>query len=410
MQDYQLGALQRIVRHAYEQTTGYRRLFDEYGVKPPDIRSLEDLRKLPFLEKGMIQRDVEAFSSPFENRYYHTTGGSTGIPLGFYRDPVSWARELASKAHQYGRIGWRENDKKMLLRGSDPALAREPVRFEAKFNEMKCSSFFLEPQSLEGYCRRAREFMPDWLMCYPSAGWLLARFLRDTGTDFPPIKGVLCASENLYDFQKAVLAEVFGVRIFSHYGHCEMAVLAGFCEYEDTYHVLPQYGIAELIDAGGKPVERVGQMGEIVGTSLIMDATPFVRYRTGDFAVMKGWNCAACGRPYQVWERIEGRKHDFFVAAGGRRIAMTALNMHDRTFDHIRQFQFYQPDRGKVVFNFVPKPTCGREAVEVMKQTLVSNFGPDMVVEMNQTGEIQTTKRGKHRFLLREFTLEGDPA
>ena len=121
-----------------------------------------------------------------------------------------------------------------------------------------------------------------------------------------------------------------------------MAVLAGFCEKEDTYHVLPFYGYAELIGKDGRIVTESGQAGEIVGTSFIMSATPFVRYRTRDFAVLKGSECPACGRPYQIWERIEGRLQEFILTAAGRYISMTAINMHDDIFDHIKQFQFFQ--------------------------------------------------------------------
>ena len=68
-------------------------------------------------------------------------------------------------------------------------------------------------------------------------GFIFAQFLRETDRRFPPIKGVLCASEKLHDFQKRTLSNTFGARVFSHYGHYEMAVLAGYCEHEDTYHV-----------------------------------------------------------------------------------------------------------------------------------------------------------------------------
>ena len=89
----------------------------------------------------------------------------------------------------------------------------------------------------------------------------------------------------------------FSTRVFSHYGHYELAVLAGFCEKEDTYHVLPQYGYAELLDSNGKPVTQPGGMGEIVATSFIMHATPIIRYRTRDYAVLKGWQCPVVRTP-----------------------------------------------------------------------------------------------------------------
>lgn len=235
---------------------------------------------------------------------------------------------------------------------------------------------------------------------------ILRHALKETGWPFPPIKGILCASENLYDFQKELLSEVFDARVFSHYGHYEMAVLAGFCEYEDTYHVLPQYGYAELIDKAGKPVTEPGKVGEIVGTSFITCATPFIRYRTGDLAVLKGGHCPSCGRPYQVYERVEGRLQELIVTATGRYISMTAINMHDDIFDNIKQFQFYQKEKGKAVFRFIPKGSCNEKNVHDMKSRLLLKLGSDVELKMDPVQEIPLTLRGKHRFLIQKMRIE----
>jgi phenylacetate-CoA ligase len=259
---------------------------------------------------------------------------------------------------------------------------------------------------MEVYRQRALEYNPEWIRCYPSSGVIFARWLQETGRDFPPVKGILCASENLYDFQKDLLTEVFDARVFSHYGHYELAVLAGFCEYEDTYHVLPQYGYAELIDPEGQPVTEPGQMGEIVGTSFIMHATPFVRYRTRDFAVFKGWGCPACGRPYQIWDRIEGRLQEFIVTSTGRYISMTAINFHDDIFDHIRQFQFHQKTKGRVTFRYIPKGTCNESILEDIRQRLKTKLGEDVDLVLQAVDDIPRTRRGKHRFLIQELDIE----
>ena len=174
----------------------------------------------------------------------------------------------------------------------------------------------------------------------------LRPILKDTERSFPALKGILCSSEHLYDFQES-FSRVFGVRVFSHYRHYEMAGLAGFCEFEDTYHVLPQYGYVELLGEDGQPIAKPGQIGEIVTTSFIMHATPFVRYKTKDLAMLKGWACSSCGRPYQIWERIEGRLQELIITGSGRYVSTSMLNMHDEFYDHITQFQFHQKNKGK---------------------------------------------------------------
>ena len=408
--DYQLAELRRVVAHAYEHTAGYRALYDQAGVHPDSIRTLEDVQRLPFVTKEMIRDHLEEFSAPVLDRYYVTTGGSTGIPVGMYRDPVSFAKELASKAHQYARVGWREGDRQLVMRGLK-IEGEDHVEFIPDFNELRCSTYQFTPEAMEVYRQYACRYRPQWLRCYPSSGYLFARFLLETGREFPQLQGVLCSSEALYDFQKEALHAAFGARVFSHYGHYEMAVLAGFCEFRDTYHVLPQYGYAELVDQQGKLVTTPGQVGEIVATSFIMSATPFIRYRTQDLAMFLGWSCPACGRPYQIWERIEGRLQEFIVTRTGRYLSPTMINMHDDTFDPIKQFQFYQKEAGKVVFRFIPREICDERAVEAMAAKLRWKLGEDVELTMERVDQIPLTGRGKQRFLIQELKLAyDDPA
>lgn len=402
---YQFEQLKKVVEHAYNKTVGYRQLFDDARVSPDSIHSLEDIQRLPFVTKEDLRDRLEEFSCPGPGQTYVTTGGSTGIPFGFHRDDVAFSRELASKAHQYHRVGWKEGDRQLVLRGI-PIHTIDHLEYVSKFEELRCSSYHLTPAHMEVFYRRAVEYQPKWLRCYPSSGYLFARFLEERELKIPSIEGVLCASENLYEFQRRALLKQFGSIVYSHYGHYELAVLAGFCEHAPTYHVLPQYGFAELVDRNGLQISEPGALGEIVATSFLMYATPFVRYRTQDFAVLKSFGCEKCGRPYQIWERIEGRLQEFILTDTGRLISMTSINMHDSTFDPVRQFQFHQTERGNVTLKYVPKSTCDSLSLSSMKQRILEKLGSDINLSLQRVDEIPLTSRGKHRFLVQELKLE----
>jgi phenylacetate-CoA ligase len=407
IEEYQLQQIRKIIRHAFENVPGYKKLYKSIGLELGDIDTLNfgDFRRFPFIEKEMIRDNLEEFTYSTDDMEYVTTGGSTGIPFGFYRSKKAFARELASKAYQYYRVDWKEGVRQMVFRGI-PINTEDHIEFYPEFNELRCSSYYLIPEQMEIYRQKAFEFQPEFLKGYPSSLYLFAKYLKETKKDFPEVKGILCASENLYDYQKELFKEVFKARIFSHYGHYEMAVLAGYCEYEDTYHVLPQYGYAELINKEGDLVTQPGQMGEIVSTSFLMYNTPFIRYRTRDFAIFKGYGCSSCGRPYQIWERIEGRLQEFIVTKKNRYISMTAINMHDDIFDPIKRFQFYQKDKGVVIFKYVPKYKLNSETVEDIKRRLLLKLGDDMDLVMQEVAEIPPTPRGKHRFLIQELKLD----
>jgi len=406
IEEYQLDQIRRITAHAYEKASGYRRLFDEHGVKPGDIADLKDLRKFPFTSKENFRDNLDDFSFKTPNCHYVTTGGSTGVPMGMYRDNVAFARELASKAHQYHRVGWKEGDRQIVFRGLQ-IDSPDSIEFAEDFNELRCSTYQFGSDRMEYYRQRAFEFRPDWIRCYPSSGYVFAKYLKDSGKPFPPIKGMLCSSEQLYDFQKQLFREVLGqdAKIFVHYGHYEMAALAGFCEYTDDYHVLPQYGYVELLDADSKPVTTPGEVGEIVATSFIMNSTPFIRYRTQDLAVFKSDSCEKCGRPYQIWEKIEGRLQELIVTRTGRLISTSMLNMHDDSYDHMKQFQFHQRERSSVVLKFIPKPSLDSSKENEVYQKMKGKLGDDIDLIMERVEEIPLTKRGKHRLLVQELDL-----
>jgi len=406
IQEYQISELRRITDFAYQRAPGYRKHFESVGLLPSEIRSTTEIRKIPFLTKEMIRDQLPDFSVDIDGRSYVTTGGSTGIPTGMYRDPVSYAKELASKAHQYHRIGWHEGDRQIVFKGLQ-ILSADQTEFVEEFNELRCSTYQFGTEQMEVYRQRAMKYRPAWIRCYPSSGYVMARFLKETGRSFPPLKGILCSSEQLYDFQKDLFAEVFGkeTRIFSHYGHYEMAALAGFCEFTDTYHVLPQYGYVELVNQDGQPVTTPGSVGEIVATSFIMHATPFIRYRTEDLAIYKSNRCDKCGRPYQIWERVEGRLQELVVTLNGRLISTSMLNMHDDSYDQVRQFQFHQSEPGIVTFRYIPKAGFDEGVKSVVKNRIQSKLGNEVDLIMKPVADIPLTVRGKHRLLIQELDL-----
>ena len=137
-----------------------------------------------------------------------------------------------------------------------------------------------------------------------------------------------------------------------------------------------------------------------------MTATPIIRYRTRDFAVLKGRKCRTCGRPYTVWSRIEGRLQEFVVTDTGRYVSMTAVNLHDDIFERIAQFQFHQRERGRVTFRYIPK--TGHRAVDFgdLRRRFSAKLGDDTEIVFERVDRIDPTARGKHRFLVQELELE----
>jgi phenylacetate-CoA ligase len=267
------------------------------------------------------------------------------------------------------------------------------------------SSYHLTDDRLSLYISKLREFRPQFLRAYPSSATLLARFMREEAE--PPIAGlkaILCASENLYEWQRREIEEAFGCRVFNSYGQSERVCLAGECEHDTRLHIFPQYGITELLDEHGDPVDEPGRIGEIVATGFLTRAMPLIRYRTTDVAVFARGTCEACGRPYELFDRVEGRLQEFIVSGSGRYISMTAINMHSPIFDNVHQFRFRQSVPGKVMLSVVPKTAYSAATDEArIRSELAPKLGPDIVLDLELVEEIPRTPRGKFRFLDQEL-------
>lgn len=114
------------------------------------------------------------------------------------------------------------------------------------------------------------------------------------------------SSENLYDWQNKLIVEALKITPFGLYGQTERLAMAAYCEYNNKYHIVPEYGIVELIDENGQIITTPNQVGEIVATGFGNYAMPFIRYRTGDLASFSSNKCI-CGRSHRILSRIDGR-------------------------------------------------------------------------------------------------------
>jgi len=412
IEEYQMRELEKLLKHAYENVPYYRRVFDERGLKPKDIQNIDDLKKLPYLTKEIIGnnlKDLVAQNYPRSKLQYVTTGGSTGIPMGFYQDKstagsIEWAFILTL----WSRVGFKVGDKCVVLRGNVVKSANKGKLWEYDpiNKDLILSSYHMIDETLPKYIAKIREFKPNFIQAYPSAVTILARFMKNNKIEnFPSIKAILCGSENIYFWQRKLLEEVFQCRIYSWYGHAEECCLAGECEKSNYYHIFLEYGYTELTGEDGKQVNEENKLGEIVATGFNNYVYPFIRYRTMDMAIKGKNNCTQCGRQFQLLKKIEGRLQEMILTKTNRYISMTAINMHSDVFDNIKQFQFFQEEKGKVFFNIIRKNSYTEKDTEYIYRELNKKLGNDMDLKINFVDSIPRTKSGKYRFLIQKLPI-----
>jgi phenylacetate-CoA ligase len=378
----------------------YARRFAKAGVKPDQFESLEQLAEYPFLTKQDLLEHREELVNPeihAKQRLYITTGGSSGVPVGFYlQRGISRPKEQAYLEAQWSRRGYRVGDRVAVIRGgvtSNKARGRISS-YDATRDWLILSSYHLTAQRLPEYVAALNRFRPQHLHAYPSAALLLARGLEQTGLklDFR-LTSVLCGSEKLTADSQEYLERILGTRVFHWYGHSERVVLAGQGRQSDHLHFWPTYGFVEF----ATPDENGHR--EIIGTSFHNHAMPLVRYRTGDYARFSNQPENELPGMTEI-AAVVGRDYEFLVSATGRQISLTAINMHDRIFDSLLAVQFAQEKPGDVEFRYQPGPQWQSSRLEPIRTGLLHKLGDDFTLTLKEVPEVEKTAAGKHKWLV----------
>jgi phenylacetate-CoA ligase len=400
----QAKRLQTFVEHLYINVEYYRSVMDQQGLTPADIQSVNDLSKLPFLTKALIQDNFQGLKSKTSgpvNRF--NTGGSSGQPLVFLLGNERVSHDVAEK---WRATRWWDvdiGDQETVAWGSPIELgSQDKVRLirDKLFRSELIPAFDMTQDKLLGFIEKIRATKPKMLFGYPSVYDLIAKTaskhkikLDDLG-----IKVAFVTSERLYPHQRENIEAVFGCPVANGYGGRDAGFIAHQCPHGGM-HLSYEDIIVEIVDTEGVTLPA-GQPGEIVVTHLATGDFPFVRYKTGDIATMSDKKCA-CGRGLPMLEAIEGRTTDFVVAADGTIMHGLALIYILRDLDSIEAFKITQETLTECVVQIVPKHNeLAMEQKNDIVQAFKKRLGQEVDILIQEVTEIQPEKSGKYRFVV----------
>jgi len=401
LQEYQFKQLKKLLYHSYENVPYYHKVFDERSVRPEDIRRLEDLDKLPYMDKDtfrshfneMIAKNVNVQNLPLSH-----TSGTTGKPLQFYQTYTENIIEWAFICFQWSRVGYRPREKRVEMRG--PIINKEkPVIYRPLDKVLRLSPIARDREIAEFYIRSMSSFGAKYLHGYPSAIATFANMIRKYGLEVPfKLKAVLFSSEEVYDWERKIVEEVFNCRVFSHYGLAEHVALASECEESNFYHFVPQYGIVEI-----DPKTR-----EIIATGFLNFVNPFIRYRTTDVVSSSiSYECKYCGRQFPIVERIEGRIEDFIITSSGVVISPAVITHPFKDLKTIRNTQLVQVDYDHIILRIELYERPCEESDKEIKQLvndLLRIINSNVKIEIEVVDEIERTPSGKFKWIVSKVT------
>ncbi|MFY1644924.1 phenylacetate--CoA ligase family protein, partial [Methanoculleus bourgensis] len=309
-----------LVSRIYETSEFYRRRMKEQGVRPDDIRSLADIRKLPFMYKRDLRDNYPdgLFCAPRDELVrYHVSSGTTGKPtvVGYTRrDIENWSESLA---RAFSSCGLGRGDVLQVSYGYGLFTGGLGVHYGAE----KVGATVL-PTSV-GNTERQIELMQDLhttaIACTPSYLLHMGEVAEKMGVsirDDTDLRIGILGAEPWSEQMRSRIEEWLGIRAYDIYGTSELSgPMFTECSEQQGIHIWGDLALAEVIDPETGEVLQPGERGELVVTILQKEAFPMIRYRVGDITVLDEGPCA-CGRTHPRIRRIQGRVDDMLIVRG----------------------------------------------------------------------------------------------
>jgi phenylacetate-CoA ligase len=403
LREYQNEKLRDIIKIAYENIPYYQESFKRSRLHYSDIRSVNDLQKLPVINKKTVQEN----SKDFVNKNYKGftakgyTSGTTGNPGVFLRDMRSINYEEAFIVRQIQWAGIKNHIRKASLRGDhlfDSQKNAPPYwKFSALENKLLLSSYHLSDKTLPYYVEKLRKFKPDVLQAYPSTVYVLAQHLEKKN-EYLNIPIVQTSSETLYTHWRELIVERLQCKVFDYYGQAERVVFGAECEYHQGLHVAPSYSCFEIIDKHG--CGGVTQ-GRIVGTTLNNMVMPLIRYQTDDLTEILDLKCS-CGRNYPSIKPLEMRESNIILTSTGKVISYVLFAVFFRKLKGIKLSQIIQKKDYSFVVKVVKEDNYANATSEEMIKNIQDLMGITVSVKIDFVDDIPRTKNGKFNWIISE--------
>jgi phenylacetate-CoA ligase len=319
----QLARLKTTVARCYEDIPFYRKTFDAAGLVPADVRTLDDLRRLPFTTKQDM-RDAypfDLFAIPVDDgrvQRLHASSGTTGnaTVVGYTQNDIdAWGDTFARAIAQ---VGGDEHSILQVAYGyglfTGGLGAHEGgIRIHSTILPMSSGNTKRQVQMMH-------DFGVDILACTPSYALLIADTAIEMGfdpaNDFK-VSGAICGAEPCSEGMRRDIERKLGVKMVDIYGLSEVMGPGVSCEcrHQSGLHVAEDHFIIEILDPDTLEPVPDGEYGEVVFTTLSKECSPLIRYRTRDISRVVPGDCE-CGRTLRRMDRIQGRTDDMLIIRG----------------------------------------------------------------------------------------------
>ena len=378
MEAYQEAQLRELVAYGYENVPFYRNAFLTANLSPDDIRTVDDLKKLPVLSRETVRANWQSLVSravPKEERIHVFTSGTTGAGLSVIWEKQALVLNWAFRARQrrWAKVNPREWRLTFLGSRVVPATRERPPFWRTNWFEKQVfmSIFHLSETHMPSYVAflKGHEGWP--MEGFPSVLSILSDFMLKE-RECIPMKAIFTDGEPLYPDVRAKIESAFSSKVYDTYGMTEWAGLIQGCE-RGNFHLISDFGILEILDEGGNPVPP-GREGDFVWTGFVNRGMPLLRYRIGDRGIWQEDQRCACGRPFPLVHPTVTREGDCVTAPDGRILSPRTISPLVRR-KSFRVCQFVQESTDSLTVRIVPGNGRAEKDAEDVRRALRAVVG-----------------------------------
>jgi phenylacetate-CoA ligase len=391
----QLIKLKKLVHHAYSTVPYYHELFKKNRLKPDDIRTLDDIQKIPITSRsnvaGLSKDLITSNKYNIKELIAIKSSGTTGEPFSFYKDrkynDITNINGIRSRLIHGGKI----LDRELYLGGVGNNLRISHYPFTHLFMRKVELNSLTKPQTILDFYSWHK---PPIIQGYISNIYLFVVWLEENYIVLKPRpKLVICGGETAHTHMKQIISKILSAKVVDRYGSIELGHIAVECESGGGYHIFEDSVLAEFIKIEGK--------NHFVGTNLNNFVTPFIRYDTGDIcepALLED-NCF-CGLKTKKIKKILGRENDFIKTPSGEiRSSWVLIWQMRKSYPFIKKYRFVQDSPDSIRLEIVSKKGYNEKKLQGLKEAVNSEFnGLDLKIQ--KVDEIPKDKSGKMRIVI----------
>lgn len=395
LREIQRRKLSKLLDHAYTNVSYYRELFDEAGIKPHDIKEVEDLPQLPITTKEKLKKipldKLIAQNVKKDKCIVEHTSGSTGIPLAVYNDRHGINFKRAEALRIFFENGYTIRHKTVEIR----------VEIKKKLWPQKLGILDREYISTQTPLDRQVElllkYQPEVIYSVKSSLQALAHFILQNNVEIAKPRLVVSGGEVLDEECRETMRKAFGVDPVNVYGLVETGHIAWECPNHEGLHTDIDCHVIEVIK-NGRPA-RPGEEGRMVSTTLHSYVMPFIRYDLGDLCIPSERKCS-CGRQLPLIRQIVGRVEDGIVLRDGRVIFWPLFYELMKDYHSVNQYRFVQETFDRVNVILAMKDSDYKDVVEKLKRDLRKIFPKEISLTFERVDTLTPDRSGKIRSVI----------